>query len=170
MTDAIRRKGAEELRTWESSQPEERRRQLESLGEHLGRAMEAPVPPIHEKPFENERLLGQYDDENFRIEMNGKLFDDADPRPALEAYLHEYRHAAQAYEITKSHSSLAREADGRSPEWERNSREYVEPEQSEEAYFRQPLEEDARAFAGHLSHEILRERDHLVRNKSDQDT
>jgi hypothetical protein len=151
------KQSAEILRDpWPEADPAERRYLLSAVGDALLNSFEAPAPPIFAKGFEDTNLFGRYDDDHFRIEMNANLFESSDPAEALDTYLHEYRHAMQSYEVTKSHGALAHEADSQQAlRFERNQREYVSPEIDFQSYHAQPVEEDARQYSAKLRRELF---------------
>lgn len=150
---------AEAAERWPEADPAERQHLLDPIGESLTRAFEAPAPPVSPERFDNPGLLGRYDDEHFRIEMNDRLFEAPDPSRALDTYLHEYRHAAQSYEIAKSQGALAHEVNvGEALAFERNRSEYVDPVDDFEGYWSQPIERDAREFSATLRNEIAADR------------
>jgi hypothetical protein len=150
---------AGDLDRWEGAGPVEREYELDAVGNHLMERYEAPAPPVLGEHFEDPRLLGEYDDADFRIEVNERLLESPDPREALETYLHEYRHAQQAYEVERSNSPLARDAERReAAEWEAEMDHYTPPERDELAYFDQPVERDAREFGHDWAERILNER------------
>ena len=151
---------AEELRQWESSDAVERRYELERVGHHFQETHEAPAPPIYPEQFDDPRLMGKYVDEDFRIEMREDLFGQEDPRNALETYLHEYRHAAQYYDVERSQGALAHEVDrDRTAAIEDSLDRYVSPGEDEQGYFDQLAERDAREFAERETDRILELRD-----------
>jgi len=86
---------ADALERWEQADSEERRRELDRVGRQMLDVWGAPNPPLAPERWEDDRCLGQYCDEDYRIEVNQRLLERDDPREALEAYLHEYRHASQ---------------------------------------------------------------------------
>jgi hypothetical protein len=93
------RESARLMAAWEKLDPAARRYTLD----RVGRAMcveygAGPVDLVDKKLPEN--LHGQYDPKTGQIEINEALLSRADPRQALETYLHEFRHAVQDAEVT----------------------------------------------------------------------
>ncbi len=153
-------RAARELGGWEKATPEARLHMLDRSGREIARQWEAPAPPAFAERFEDERLLGEYDDGNFRIDLNERLLEQQDPAGALEAWTHEYEHSRQAYEIQKSHLALADEVEDSAQvrEWEIDSRDYIDPREDEVGYYNQVIESDARNFAAREAGEILEQR------------
>lgn len=157
---------AEELRQWENTDAVERRYELERVGQHFQEAFDAPAPPIYPENFEDPRLMGKYVDEDFRMEMQEQLLEQKDPRDALDTYLHEYRHAAQHYDVERSHGALAHEVDlDRTTEIEGSLDQYVSPDEDERAYFDQLAERDASSFAERMTERVLDEREERLDRK-----
>jgi hypothetical protein len=129
---------------------------LEDAGRRLMDEYEAPPPPIYPERFADDRLMGQYSDENFRIDLNEHSLENNDPHDAVDTYLHEYRHAWQNYEVQKSHGALAHETDQAEVRaMESSLHEYVDPSVDEVRYREQLAERDARDFASEHSIEVL---------------
>jgi hypothetical protein len=152
---AARRCGDFEER-WRDADPNERRYMLENAGRRLMDEYEAPPPPIYSEQFDNDRLMGQYRDEDFRIDLNEHSLENSDPHDAVDTYLHEYRHAWQNYEVQKSHGALAHETDQAEVRaMESSLDEYVDPSVDEAGYREQLAERDARDFASEHVSEVL---------------
>ena len=157
---------SEAISGWERADELTRSYELEAVGRELGRTFEAPAPPVSIERFEDPRLLGRYDDETFRLELNEQLLEEPEPDEALDTYLHEYRHAAQAYEVQKSHGVLSHEVDAQeAAEMERALAEYVSPEEDPQCYWEQVAERDAREFSADITDRVLAET--TRRNKRD---
>jgi hypothetical protein len=150
------RRSSEFEECWKEADPIERKYMLEEAGRRLMDEYEAPQPPIHLERFDDRRLLGQYHDEDFRIDLNERLLESNDAHRAVDAYLHEYRHAWQNYEVQKAHGGLGQEATG--PEiraMESSLDGYIDPSVDEAGYREQIAEHDARDFASRHSPDIL---------------
>jgi len=130
-------------------------------------AHEAPPPELQAKEMLPGQL-GKYVDNEFRIEINQDLLKQDDPKDGLETYLHEFRHAEQAYEVQKANSVMWRDVDlQRANAVKANSGEhYIPPPEEGQAdydsrfaeYERQFNEADARQFAERMSNDVLAER------------
>lgn len=143
---------------WREADPVTRRYMLDGLGRDLILEHEAPAPPVFAESFEDQRLLGQYCDEDFRIDLNERLLENSNPHEALDVYLHEYRHAWQHYEVEKSHGALAHETDLPTVRaMEESLDNYVDPSVDEQRYRDQLAESDAREFASRCSDEVIRD-------------
>lgn len=152
-------RSAEVMERWEQANPTERPYILERVGREMMKVHEAPNPPASPKEFEDPRTLGQYLDEDWRIEIKGRDLKEPGPRAALETYLHEYRHAEQYYEVQKSHGSLAHEVDAdRAEKFEREKDNYVSEGKE---YWEQSIEKDAEKFGVEMADRILKERAEL---------
>jgi hypothetical protein len=153
---------ARSIDRWDkTSDPLERHYLLDQVGRQMMTVHEAPPPELHEKEMPPE-LHGQYVDKDFRMEINSELLKRDDPQDALDTYLHEYRHAEQAYEVQASHGSLSHRVNpDRTSDLEFNDAHYVDYTDSQRDYERQLLEVDARTFADETTAEILRQRDAL---------
>jgi hypothetical protein len=150
------RRGGDFEERWRGADPNERKYMLEDAGRRLMDEYEAPPPPIYPERFDDDRLMGQYRDEDFRIDMNEDLLENSDPHGAVDTYLHEYRHAWQNYEVQKSHGAMAGENDQAEVRaMESSLDEYVDPSVDEPRYREQLAERDARDFASEHSDEIL---------------
>ena len=150
------RRGGDFEERWGAADPNERKYMLEDAGRRLMDEYEAPPPPIYPERFDDDRLMGQYRDEDFRIDMNEDLLENSDPHGAVDTYLHEYRHAWQNYEVQKSHGAMARETDqAEARAMESSLDEYVDPSVDEARYREQLAERDARDFASEHSDEVL---------------
>jgi len=160
------------MEQWDESDPVKNRYLLERVGREMMDVHEAPPPPIHPKEM-SSGALGSNDDSAFHIELNKDLLDQQDPGEALNAYLHEYRHAEQHYEVLKSHGVGRASVDVvRAADLERNldSQHYIPPpeddqqpgaEQMQANYEAQLAETDSRGFADRITAEILERRDAL---------
>jgi len=144
-----------------TSDPRVRERLLDDVGHEMMKVHEAPPPELHPKEMVREQL-GAYIDQDFRTEINRDLLKQDDPTDGLDAYLHEYRHAEQAYEVQKSHGPMARAGNTeRATALEFNETHYISPEDGQSDYERQLLEVDAERFAESGTTEILSNRDAL---------
>jgi hypothetical protein len=151
---------AKAIERWEEA-PAEREWILRHVGGEMMTVHEAPPPELQVKEMPAE-LRGEYNDEDFRIDENARLVGQSDPHDALETYLHEYRHAEQAYEVQASHGALAHRVDAvRSAEVEFNTQHYIDGRDDYPNYRGQLMEADARAFAEATTAKILQERDAL---------
>lgn len=159
----LRRDGDFALR-WKEADPLERKYMLDGVGRELMLENDAPAPPLYTERFDDPRLMGQYRDEDFRIEIKEDLLEQSDPHDAVDTYLHEYRHAWQDYEVQKSRGGFAPESElARDRALEQSLDSYVDPSVDERGYREQLAERDAREFASKFTDEIIdpteRERD-----------
>jgi hypothetical protein len=146
------------LERWEHADPATRTYLLDRVGREMMTVHEAPPPELEPKELAPE-LRGQYVDEAFRIDINRDLLKKADPKDGLETYLHEYRHAEQAYEVAKSRGSMAHDVNAsRASLLAANDRHYIVPEESFEKYRQQISEADARQFSERTAKAILNNR------------
>ena len=149
------------LDRWEQSNPLTRKYLLDGVGREMMTAHEAPPPELQAKEMPPEQL-GRYLDDDFRIEINQDLLKQDDPKDGLDTYLHEYRHAEQAYEVQKSHGPMFNDVDlQRAAAIQANEKDYITPEEDFSHYERQLLEADARQFAERTSNDVLAEREAL---------
>jgi hypothetical protein len=117
---------------------------------------------------------GAYADERWTMAVNERLLDSDDPAPALETYLHEYRHSYQRLEMERLGSPIRPDNLESAMEWEANLRldgyrgapddhlaSTIRAQYGElfREYEEQPIERDSREFA----REIV---EHLYRKKS----
>jgi hypothetical protein len=146
---------------WEVSKPLVREKILERVGREMMDVHEAPPPPIHSKEMK-PGALGANRDGEFIIDMNSDLFEQPNPKDALETYLHEYRHAEQRYEVLKSHGALRHSVDiDRAMALEESFDKYIKPEVDGAAYRRQIVEADAEQFGVSATEGILEQRDFI---------
>jgi hypothetical protein len=144
-----------------TADPRVRERLLNDVGREMMKVHEAPPPELHPKEMRPGEL-GAYSDDDFRIDANRELLQKDDPTDGLETYLHEYRHAEQAYEVQKSHGPMRPSVNTeRAAALEVNQSDYISPTEARVDYERQLLEDDAEAFAKSTGAEILKDRDAL---------
>lgn len=147
---------------WEKADPLTREHMLDRVGREMMAVHESPPPELQTVTMEpNER--GRYIDEDFRIEVNEKFVENPDPTDGLTTYLHEFRHAEQAYEVQKSHGPMAGDVNPqRAAELEANQGDgYIDPNDDYDAYRGQISEVDARKSGDTTAGEILEQRDVL---------
>jgi len=113
------------------------------------------VSLFSEPPKDGRIIAGQYNRENRNIEINdyhlrGKSSD------CLDTILHEGRHAYQNQAVSSeiNHYNKA-EVDA----WRNNMKpgHYIQPEENRRAYYRQPIEADAREYAAIVSGQVISE-------------
>jgi len=91
---------------WRGLDSVERRIALDNAGKELMHVYECPAPPLLPKEFpeyDGRTLLGFYEDGasirnpegDYGISLSERLMSYTEPREALEAYCHEFRHAYQ---------------------------------------------------------------------------
>ena len=157
-----------------------RRAVLEAAGREVADVYDHPAPPLHIQDMHDPALRGTYGDgfrsghdgelegADYKISMNseghhlgeGVLGDD--PRPALETYLHEFRHSYQHEQINRLEKPQCQNLvndHGLAREWSDNLQDYRNPELDFESYFNQPVESDARDFADQIVTRLLPESD-----------
>lgn len=157
------RESADVLRRWETAEPSERLWQLDRVGRAMTRHGGPPAPGI--LTYEGDpSSRGQYNGEFIRL--NADALADSDPRRALEAYLHEYRHVEQEQTEQMDRGSLRDIGDPEraalirgSPE-ERYHEAPTDADASDynerfDAYERQYREADARQWSNDRTNEIL---------------
>jgi hypothetical protein len=97
--------------SWKQLDEYGRRAMLNAVGREVADVYHHPAPPLHIEDMNDLSLRGTYGDgfrsasdgglegADYRISMNSESFSPGDgvlgdnPRPALETYLHEYRHS-----------------------------------------------------------------------------
>lgn len=157
------RESAQLLRRWETAEPSERLWQLDRVGRAMTRDGGPPAPGI--LTYEGDpSSRGRYDGEFIRL--NADALADSDPRRALEAYLHEYRHAEQEQTEQMDRGALRETGDPqraalvRSSSGEHHQEAPKDAEASDyqerfDRYESQYVETDARQWSGERSNEIL---------------
>jgi hypothetical protein len=118
---------------------------------------------------------------DYGIEMNEigedpnthkKLFGE-DPREAVETYGHEFRHSYQCEQAQRYEKGFKVDDLEKAKEWSENFKDYKEPPDSNvteadskayEAYWNQPVENDARDFGSKLSSRIYGDNEDIERN------
>lgn len=156
---------------WKQLDEYGRRAVLDAAGREVADVYHHPAPPLHIEDMHDPSLRGTYGDgfrsgndgelegADYRISMNsegphpreGVLGDD--PRPALQTYLHEFRHSYQHEQITRFEKPQFQNlVDNRelAREWSGNIQDYRSPEMDYENYYNQPVESDARDFADQI--------------------
>lgn len=165
---------------WKQLDEYGRRAVLNAAGHEVADVFRQPAPPLHIEDMHDPSMRGTYGDgfrsgidgelegSDYRISMNsqglntgeGVLGDD--PRPALQTYLHEFRHGYQHEQITRFEKPQFQNlVDNRelAEEWSRNDKDYQKPGADYEAYYNQPLESDARGFAAQITGRLFPEHD-----------
>jgi len=165
---------------WQQLDEPGRRAVLNAAGREVADVFRQPAPPLHIEDMHDPSLRGTYGDgfrsgvdgelegSDYRISMNseglnpgeGVLGDD--PRPALQTYLHEFRHGYQHEQIARFEKPQFQNlVDNRelAEEWSRNDKDYQRPEAGYESYYDQPLESDARDFAAQITGRLFSEPD-----------
>ena len=165
---------------WQQLDEYGRRAALNAAGREVADVFRQPAPPLHVEDMHDPSLRGTYGDgfrsgvdgelegSDYRISMNseginpgeGVLGDD--PRPALQTYLHEFRHGYQHEQIVRFEKPQFQNlVDDRelAEDWSRNVKEYQDPEADYESYYNQPLESDARDFAAQITGRLFSEPD-----------
>lgn len=160
---------------WSNLDIHERVVALNSAGRVLAEVYHIPNPPLLVLEMEHPGAYGSYGDgyrldvdtgqiegADYAIKMNlsagvnyEKLFGD-DPAVALETYAHEFRHSYQAEQVTRFQKPQHRNLvdDPRAAQtW---TQAYIGPDEDYQAYFDQPVEEDAREFAKRLVRRVYR--------------
>lgn len=149
---------------WRELSPERRKIALEHAGKALRDAYECPDPPLMPRDFpeyDGSVLLGVYRDGasidnlkgDYDLSLNEQLLHNDDPRHALDAYCHEFRHAYQSEMASRYDKGQFRnmvhdtEAAAR---WSENFRDYKNPSKEFDQYREQIVEKDAREFSEHL--------------------
>lgn len=147
---------------WEESSPLVREKLLDRVGALASESHEVPPPMLLPKELP-PGVRGAYIDDTHTTELNRELLASPEPDAALQTYLHEYRHAEQAYELQKSHGALAHQVDAARAEAIENSsgENYISPDRDREGYWQQFIEADAREFAAAQTDDILSKRDRL---------
>jgi hypothetical protein len=82
--------------------------------------------------------------ESITIDTDNVFGDD--PSPILETVAHETRHSMQEYYIDHPDQRPENISDDQLKVWEENKNNYHRPEDDFEAYYKQPVEQDARDF------------------------
>lgn len=168
-------KQMDELRpqNWREMDIYERRVTLDRVGRVLSDVYEHPSPPLIIEDMGNPATQGAYGDgyrfnvrsgevegSDYGIRMNEEALTERDqkllgdnPKEALRTYAHEFRHSYQreqvnAYEKWTFRNSVDDLDTART--WSENFRNYQSPGifgDNFDAYYQQPVEADARAFA-----------------------
>jgi hypothetical protein len=153
--------------------PVARRYALDRAGRELEQVYGSPRPPVLPADHAPENHHGMYSDERWTMTVNERLLDSDDPAPALETYLHEYRHSYQRLDIERLNSPIQPDSVENAVGWEANLRSgrYKEapedglalanPERYERLfreYEEQPVERDAREFAREITERLYREK------------
>lgn len=98
--------------------------------------------------FEDERTAGFYNEQEKGIAMN-MLFltsnDDEVLCVMVNTIIHECKHARQWDAVSGRNSHGY--SDALIAQWKDNFEDYIQPEESDEGYYKQPVEWDARCFA-----------------------
>lgn len=165
---------------WQQLDEYGRRAALNAAGREVSDVFRQPAPPLHIEDMHEPSLRGTYGDgfksgvdgelegSDYRISMNsqglnpgeGVLGDD--PRPALQTYLHEFRHGYQHEQIARfDKPQFQNLVDDRelAEKWSQNVKDYQAPEANYESYYNQPLEADARDFAAQITGRLFSEPD-----------
>lgn len=165
----------EELRpeNWAKLDEYGKKAALNAAGRELASVYHHPNPPLFlVEDSQHPKSLGAYGDgyrfnkdtgkvegANYGTEINTegerdgtKLFGD-DPAAALETYAHEFRHSYQREQVNVHNKpQFINQVDDpvQADEWSRNFQDYKRPEEDFDAYWNQPVEQDARDFAEEL--------------------
>jgi hypothetical protein len=167
--NALRQISGLNTEIWANSRLEEKVVTLNQVGVILAEVFHVPEPPLLVKDIGESAVLGSYGDGyrynppnravegadygihmNAEYERDGQLLFGSDPSQALETYAHEFRHCYQNEQVSCIRKpQFAHNADDfdRALRWLNNFESYIPAEVGFEAYWDQPVEVDARAFA-----------------------
>lgn len=155
---------------WQQLSPGEKLEALQAIEDRMALESDRLACPVESRPLYadgNSVTLGLYDPATGRICINssqlepGSRYGD-DPRMMVETCLHEGRHAYQdqAVKGIADHSDKAQVES-----WRENFKDYITFEENPRAYYSQPVEADARAFA-HARYEMMNEERTQLREQS----
>ena len=100
--------------------------------------------------FEDDRLCGFYNHDNKMVALNiAYLAQDNEIllTVLLNTIIHECKHARQWAAVEGVNFGYSQQ---QVDEWKRNFEDYISPRESDEGYFKQPVELDARGFASSI--------------------
>jgi len=153
---------------WKNMDDIGKRIALEHVGEDLREIYKQPNPPLFVSDKSEEGELAYFDPKEWKIAMfkneesklGGKLFGE-DPRGALNAYCHEFRHSYQEEQIQEYKKGFSTDENREKLElWADNWKHYIEApddklaeidyeryQRDYEKYKNQPIEKDVDEFA-----------------------
>jgi|GEM_PF-5904011 len=151
MTDLLKNVEGLKPQNWEKLNFQERVEVLREV-EAKQAALEGRVPTRIETEKMPEGALGRHVADTNTLYINEALVRDRSPVLATNTVLHEGRHATQDHAV-KSGVSVRHGADVVS-EWKQNFERYISPMENFRRYWRQPIEVDARAYAGSICEKL----------------
>lgn len=129
---------------WHAASEEERAAALHELAVDAGRALGVPIRGVrfYYGPADER---GEYGGDGWLYLNRDTIEDPRNRDDALDTIFHEGRHAFQDYAARDPEAyGISRETAAR---WQWNFEHYIHPRRNRFAYFNQPIERDARAFA-----------------------
>ena len=105
--------------------------------------------------IEDDRLCGFYNHSNKVIALNMVYISQDSEKlltVLLNTILHECKHARQWAAVEGADFGYSQQQIN---EWKRNFDNYISPKESDEGYFKQPVEGDARGFANSIIDENM---------------
>lgn len=129
---------------WSTLREDQREKILRTAHADIARVYGFTPYPLEIQPLAGK--LNGYCRHNDKIVINSKLLARDHPRQALETLAHESRHAYQFYAIDQPFWFMPVNRRAAVRTWRENMVDYKDSQVSFEAYFKQPVEVDARAF------------------------
>ena len=131
--------------TWDAADEAERQRILQEYYDKISKIMGTDAAPeIAFEPLESYR--GVYDPGSRQIKINSDLLLDSNSYILFRTVMHENRHAYQYETIDNPGCHIV--SDDTRRVWRNNRYAYIKYQDDPQGYFEQPLEWDARGFAG----------------------